>query len=93
MDIDLALRKGTTRPTCTASLGGVPGRTIVAMALSGHAVAAVARRLERGVSRGLRRCAQVAAHFLTVSHVRVVTSLPKVLSINFMKTGPLSLGI
>src|SRR5689334_9609049 len=28
------------------------------------------------------------AHFPTVSHVRLVTFLPRVFSINFMKTGP-----
>ena len=33
------------------------------------------------------------AHFLTVSHVRVVMSLPNVFSSRVMKTGPFSLGV
>ena len=36
---------------------------------------------------------QATAHFLTVSQVRVVTSLPKVFSINLMNTGPRGLGM
>ena len=35
---------------------------------------------------------QAAAHFLTVSQVRVVTSVPKVFAISTMNTGLLSLG-
>ena len=39
---------------------------------------------------GLQRYVQPTAHLATVSSVRVVTSLPKALSISFMKTGPLA---
>jgi len=40
-------------------------------------------------ARGIRQ----RATFATVSHVRVVTALPKVFSISVMKTAPLGFGM
>ena len=52
-----------------------------------------ATSLDETVGPRWRRCATHAAtHFLTVSHVRVVTSRPNAFSSSVMNTGPLSLG-
>jgi len=44
------------------------------------------------VCRCLTAETHAVEHFLTVSQVRVVTSMPKAFSINLMNTGPCSLG-
>ena len=82
----------TAEPLAISSTRQVSGSTRVSTSRIGARLRSAAG-LNGRVSLSLitRTEGHALAHFPTVSHVRVVTSVPKAFSINVMNTGPFSL--